>query len=202
MMEVSRNGGLYRVTVSHQTSAPAEGVYDLLADLSTHIEWGGSWHPSRTQRLQSMEAPKGRATVGTEFWSIGTTSAGSWHDRSTVTQATRPTLFEFVTDGTLRDREDLDRMFLHALHRYEIAPAEHGSVVTYILSAQMTLQSPPGDVHQRLPAVIFNLLVPSVIERGTMNLARMAEERAGVLPITTTFAAPSPTLGVAGHPAR
>ena len=89
-MEVDRTGGLYRVTVSERTAAPPEAVYDLLSDLGTHIEWGGSWHPSRTQRLQSMEAPEGPATVGVEFWSVGTTSAGSWHDRSRVTAATRP----------------------------------------------------------------------------------------------------------------
>ena len=135
-----------------------------------------------------MEAPEGAATVGVEFWSIGTTSAGSWHDRSTVTAASRPNLFEFVTSGTLRDRGDLDRMFLHAVHRYEIEPAEGGSTVHYFLSAKLTLQAPPGDTHPRLPAVIFNLIVPAVIERGTKNLVRMAEQRAGVV----RLAAPSP----------
>jgi len=181
-MQVDRSGGLYRVTVSEEAQAPTEAVYDTLADLSTHIEWGGSWHPSRTQRLQSMEAPEGVATIGVEFWSVGTTSAGSWHDRSTVTEATRPTLFEFVTEGRLRDRREHDRMLLNAIHRYEIAPTlAGGSLITYLLSARMTLQAPPGDTHPRLPAVIFNLLVPTVIERGTKNLARMAEERVGVV---------------------
>src|SRR5438093_11474473 len=119
-MQVDRSGGLYRVRVSEQAAASPEAVYDLLADLSTHIEWGGSWQPSRTQRLQSMEAPEGPATVGVEFWSIGTTGAGSWHDRSTVTEATRPSLFEFATEGILRDRQEQDRMLLNAIHRYEI----------------------------------------------------------------------------------
>jgi hypothetical protein len=180
-MEVKRDGGIYRVTVSEGCEAPPETVYDLLTDLSTHIEWGGSWHPSRTQRLQSMEAPQGSARVGTEFWSVGTTNVGSWHDRSTVTAANRPEVFEFVTSGTLRDGQELDRMFLHAVHRYEIEPAEEGSTVHYLLSAKLTLQAPPGDTHPRLPAVIFNLIVPAVIERGTRNLVTMAEQRAGVV---------------------
>jgi Polyketide cyclase / dehydrase and lipid transport len=180
-MEVVRNGGAYRVTVSEACDAPPEAVYDVLSDLNTHMEWGGSWHPSRTQRLQSMEAPEGPATVGVDFWSVGATNAGSWHDRSTVTAATRPRLFEFVTHGALRDREELDRMFLEAVHRYEIAPVEDGCTVTYLLSAQLTLQAPPGDMHPRLPAVIFGLIVPAVIERGTRNLVTMAEERAGVV---------------------
>jgi polyketide cyclase/dehydrase/lipid transport protein len=189
MMEVHRNGGVYRVTVSEACEAPPEAVYDVLSDLNTHMEWGGSWHPSRTQRLQSMEAPEGPATVGVDFWSVGSTNAGSWHDRSTVTAATRPSLFEFVTNGTLKDREDLDRMFLEAIHRYEIAPEGAGSRVTYFLSATLSLQAPPGDMHPRLPAVIFGLIVPAVIERGTRNLAAMAEERAGVAHLAPSLAA-------------
>ena len=189
-MEVKRDGGIYRVTVSEGCEAPPEAVYDLLTDLSTHIEWGGSWHPSRTQRLQSMEAPQGSATVGTEFWSVGTTNVGSWHDRSTVTAANRPEVFEFVTNGTLRDGQELDRMFLHAVHRYEIEPAGQGSTVHYLLSAKLTLQAPPGDTHPRLPAVIFNLIVPAVIERGTRNLVTMAEQRAGVVHLAPQPMAP------------
>src|SRR2546425_8196542 len=124
MIEISRDGGLYRVTVHEECRAPAEAVYDVLADLRTHMDWGGSWHPSKTQRLQSMDAPQGPATVGMEFWSVGTTSAGSWHDRSRVTEARRPSLFEFVTDGVLRDGQGRDRMSLHATHRYELDATE------------------------------------------------------------------------------
>jgi hypothetical protein len=197
-MEVNRSAGQYRVTVSEETEAPPESLYDLLADLSTHIEWGGSWHPSRTQRLQSMEAPEGAAKVGTEFWSVGSTSGGSWHDQSIVTEATRPTLFEFVTRGTLRDRENSDRMYLHATHRYEIGKSERGCLISYILVASMQLKAPPGDMHPRLPAVIFNLLVPSVIERGTKNLARMAEQRAEVVRLS----APATRRRIAGPRTR
>jgi len=181
MIEISRDGGLYRVTVREECLAPTEAVYDVLADLRTHMDWGGSWHPSKTQRLQSMDAPEGPATVGVEFWSVGTTSGGSWHDRSRVTEASRPWLFEFVTNGVLRDGRGRDRMSLDATHRYELR-ANATTAVTYALSARMTLHTPPGDQHPRLPAVVFNLVVPSVIERGTRNLLRMAEERAGLVP--------------------
>src|SRR5207244_300628 len=78
-------------------------VYGLLSDLSTHMEWGGSWHPTRTQRLLSMESPKGPATVGVEFASTGSAGGGCWYDRSRVTAATSPTVFEFETRGQLRD---------------------------------------------------------------------------------------------------
>jgi hypothetical protein len=104
-------------------------------------------------------------------------------------------VFEFVTDGTLRDREDNDRMLLHAVHRYEIAPTEGGGRITYLLGARLTVQAPPGDMHPRLPAVIFNLLVPTVIERGTKNLAKMAEQRAGVVRLATASAAAQQIVG-------
>jgi hypothetical protein len=198
MMEVHRNGGVYRVTVSEACGARPVAVYDVLSDLNTHVEWGGSWHPSRTQRLQSMEAPDGPATVGVEFWSVGSTNAGSWHDRSTVTAASRPSLFEFVTNGRLRDREDLDRMFLEAIHRYEITPDGAGSRVTYFLSATLSVHAPPGDMHPRLPAVIFGLIVPAVIERGTKNLVTMAEQRAGVVPFGPSLVQPRQAAGNQG----
>jgi hypothetical protein len=136
---------------------------------------------------------------------VGSTNAGSWHDRSRVTGAARPELFEFVTDGTLRDRQDIDRMLLHAVHRYEIEPSEGGSLITYRLSASLTVQAPPGDTHPRLPAVVFNLLVPAVIERGTKNLARMAEERAGIVLLTAATPPVKPAASarrIAGRGAR
>ena len=90
-------------------------------------------------------------------------------------------------------------MFLHAVHRYEIAPAEGGSTVHYLLSAKLTLQAPPGDMHPRLPAVIFNLIVPAVIERGTKNLVTMAEQRAGVVHLASPpFAPPRRAAGQQG----
>jgi hypothetical protein len=189
MIEISRDGGLYRVTVHEECRAPAKAVYDILADLRTHMDWGGSWHPSKTQRLQSMDAPEGPATVGVEFWSVGTTSAGSWHDRSRVTEASRPWLFEFVTNGVLRDGQGRDLMSLQATHRYELETNET-TAITYALTARMTLQTPPGDQHPRLPAVIFNLVVPSVIERGTRNLMTMAEERVGLVPAKVVASEP------------
>lgn len=190
MMEVVREGGAYRVTVSEACQAPAEVVYDVLSDLGTHMQWGGSWQPGRTQRLQSMEAPEGPATVGVEFWSVGTANAGSWHDRSTVTAATRPGLFEFVTRGTLRDGEERDRMFLEAIHRYEIDKDRGGCRVSYFLSATLTVQAPPENQHPRLPAVIFGLMVPAVIERGTRNLVMMSEQRASVVDLTPSLSQP------------
>ena len=43
--------------------APAEAVYDLLADLQSHLEWAGE-RQLETTRLLTMEAPQAPATVG------------------------------------------------------------------------------------------------------------------------------------------
>jgi hypothetical protein len=175
MVEVTRDGERYEVTVSDHSDAPPHAVYALLADLRSHIEWGGSWHPRRTQQLRSMEAPAGLATVGVEFASEGSTPDGSWHDHSRVTRARPPALFEFLTEGTFEDAAGQARMSLRAVHRYSVRAAGPGSEVTYHLRARLRLHHQGEQAHPRLPAVVFNLVVPSVIERGTHNLARMAE---------------------------
>jgi hypothetical protein len=181
MIEVGRDGELYLLTVSDMCHAPADVMYDLLADLASHMEWGGSWHATRTQRLQSMDAPAGPATVGTEFSSVGAASGGSWYDRSRVTAATRPSHFEFETNGILRDGQGVDRMSLLAVHKYRLVEVDGGTHITYECSARLTLHAPRGDHHPRLPVVIFNLVVPSVVERGLANLIRLGEQQvAGV----------------------
>ena len=73
-------------------------------------------------------------------------------------------------------------MFLHAVHRYELEASGSGSTVRYFLAAKLTVQVPPGEEqHPRLPAVIFNLILPAVIERGMTNLVIMAEQRIDVV---------------------
>jgi hypothetical protein len=52
------------------TKAPAEAVYDLLADLHSHLEWAGQ-RQLETTRLLTMEAPPGPAGIGTEFFTTG-----------------------------------------------------------------------------------------------------------------------------------
>ena len=46
--------------------APATVVYDLLADLPSHLEWGGQ-RQGETTRLLTLQAPQGPASVGVEF---------------------------------------------------------------------------------------------------------------------------------------
>src|SRR5260370_7139633 len=82
-----------------------EDVYDILADLKTHLDWGGA-RQSSDFRLLSLEAAPGPATVGTSFSSTGTIpmSVRRWKDSSTVTVADRPRTFEVLTEERAGDR--------------------------------------------------------------------------------------------------
>jgi len=62
--------------------APADVVYDLLADLQSHLEWSGR-RQLETTRLLTMTAPPGPAGVGTEFFTTGSDGkVARWADRS------------------------------------------------------------------------------------------------------------------------
>jgi hypothetical protein len=58
------------VRFSDSCKAPAEAVYDLLADLRTHLQWGGR-DQTRVFRLLSLDAVPEPATPGTVFTSTG-----------------------------------------------------------------------------------------------------------------------------------
>ena len=65
--------------------ATAGAVYDLLADLHSHLDWGGQ-RQLETTRLLTLEAPSGPAGVGVEFLTTGSDGkAARWSDRSVVT---------------------------------------------------------------------------------------------------------------------
>ena len=102
--------------------APAEVVYDLLADLRSHLEWAGE-RQGPTTRLLTLEAPPGPASVGVEFSSTGSDGkAAVWSDRSVVTEATRAEVFEFVTEGRRQGKPGTSPWLSTAAHRYVIAP--------------------------------------------------------------------------------
>ena len=62
-------------TVARTTTALPQAVYDLLADLRSHLQWAGE-QQAKNYRLVSMEAPDGPATVGTEFSTVGADPMG------------------------------------------------------------------------------------------------------------------------------
>src|SRR5439155_21386733 len=98
-------------------SAPPEGVYELLADLRSHLDWAGQ-RQLETTRLLTMNAPSGPATVGTEFRTTGSDGkVARFSDRSVVTEATRPHVFEFVTESHREGKPEGRPWDLTLVHR-------------------------------------------------------------------------------------
>jgi len=112
------------IRVEERPRSPAEVVYDLLADLRSHLVWAGERQGKKT-RLVSLEAPEGPAGVGTEFRTEGTDPMGQFTDFSVVTEATRPRVFEFVTEACLQTKKG-KRVDWTNVHRYELV-SEGGS---------------------------------------------------------------------------
>src|SRR5438270_5867654 len=105
--------------ISSHCEAGPEAVYAVLADLRTHLQWGGVGQ-SADFRLLTLEAQAGPAVAGTTFTSTGTIpmSARRWNDRSTVTVADRPRRFEFTTEARAGDGRAMTATYSH---RYEIS---------------------------------------------------------------------------------
>ena len=110
------------------SSASPDVVYDVIADLRNHLDWSGDRASSDTFKLLSIDAPRGTAAVGTAFTSSGAADNGTFHDRSEVTVASRPTAFVIETDAHL-DRTRGKPWDAHFVHRYDIEPegADRGS---------------------------------------------------------------------------
>lgn len=161
------------------TTARAEVVYDLLADLHAHLDWAGERQAEMT-RLLTMEAPPGPAGVGTEFSTTGSDGkAARWLDRSVVTEATRPEVFEFVTEGRRQGKPGSSPWLSTAVHRYELAPEGSGCRVTY--SEDLTrLEGAPRIAFNRLISRIVFRISAKYMRRGFDGLLALADEQRGV----------------------
>ena len=161
------------------TRAPAEAVYDLLADLESHLEWGGA-RQLETTRLLSLRAPEGPATVGTEFSTTGSDGkVARWSDRSVVTEAIRPEVFEFVTEGRREGKPGSRPWDMTAVHRYEIAPKPEGCAVTYVQELTRLEGAPRPLTTRGVSRLVFRVSA-HYMRRGFDSLLALAEERSGV----------------------
>ena len=160
--------------------ASAEQVYDLLADLRTHLEWAGE-RQGATTRLLTMEAPAGAGEVGSEFFTTGSDGrVARWSDRSVVTEATRPEVFEFVTEGRRDGKPGRKPWLATAVHRYEIASAGNGCRVTYTEDLTRLDGAPRIMVARGISRVVYRLSA-KYMRRGFDAMLALAEERAGVV---------------------
>lgn len=171
-------GGRELVATAEAISrAPSEVVWDLLADLRTHREWGGELQKDTT-RLVSLEAPEGPAKVGTEFRTQGRDPMGTFTDRSVVTEAIRPSVFEFVTEAHLETKKGKTTDWT-VVHRYEVSPADGGSRIAYTVRIARISELVGPLAIFKVPGLRALGMKASagVGKRGVANLARLAEER-------------------------
>ena len=186
-METQRTQGpranaLRREVVIHveaSSGASAETVYDVLADVRTHLEWAGERQKKNT-RLIALDAQEGPASVGSEFTSTGADPMGRFTDRSVVTEANRPSSFEFVTESRLETKKGKIADWTN-VHRYELMPTSDGCRIVYTISVTR-ISALPGMLamfNSRLLSGLAKKASAGVGRRGARNLARLAEERAG-----------------------
>ena len=155
------------------TSAGPQAIYNVLADVSTHIVWAGEQAKDKTLKLLTLDAGKGNAKVGTVFTSTGTAiGSATFHDRSTVLEATPSRAFAFETESQL-ERKRRPIWEVRFVHRYEIRPAAAGSRIRYT-----------SDVHPQnyrpywlhpLARPLFKVIVEKAITKNLQNLVRAAE---------------------------
>ena len=175
------------IRLEEASTAPAEAVYELLADVRSHLEWGGKRQPKENFRLLSVQAPEGAASVGTEFQTTGADSMGRFADSSVVTEASRPSLFEFVTEARLSTKKGKVVEWTN-VHRYELARQGEGCRVSYTLRVVRISELPGALAIFKVPGLrsLGLKLSGSYARKGLRNLVRMAEERAGTVPAVGT----------------
>ena len=167
---------VYRTRTSVTSAASPDAVFDVVADLRAHMEWSGERATDDTFKLLTIEAPDGPALVGTTFTSTGANFNGTFHDRSVVTEASRPHRFILETDARL-DRRRGKTWDVHFEHRYDIEPNGSGSNVSYTETIQRVNYVPYWLKAWARP--IFKPLVNRADRKQLENLARLAEERSG-----------------------
>jgi len=162
-------------TVTQTSTARPEAVYGLLADLRSHATWAGD-QQAKHYRLLAVDAPEGPATVGTEFSTAGADPIGEFNDRSVVTEATRPSRFGFVTQARLTTKKGAVADWTN-VHRYDIAPVDGGSRVTYTIRVASITALPQQLRLFNIP-VLSGLLMKVAVrgpKRGLRNLVALAE---------------------------
>ena len=172
--------GELSVHLEETTTTPAEVVYDRLADVRNHLEWGGKMQPKDNFRLLSIDAPEGPALVGTEFKSTGADAMGRFADSSVVTEATRPSVFEFVTEARLSTKRGKVVEWTN-IHRYELTPQGEGCRIAYTIRTVRLSELPGALAMFKVPGLrsLALKMSGSYARKGLRNLVKLAEERAG-----------------------
>lgn len=164
----------FRTHPSVTSTAPPEVVYDIIADLRNHLVWSGERAESEGFKMLTLDAPDGPATVGTTFTSTGAAGKDTFHDRSEVTEASRPHRFVIETDARL-ERRRAKTWLVHFSHRYDVLSDGTGSRIVYTETAERVNYVP----YWLKPGIrtVFRPFVNRADRKQLRNLARLAEER-------------------------
>ncbi|HEX6873077.1 MAG TPA: SRPBCC family protein [Micromonosporaceae bacterium] len=164
----------YEMVLEAHCDAPPAAVYDVLANLETHLDWAGrkQRHGFQLTELRS----EGPMRTGAEFTSVGSMpmTRTRWQDHSVVVQADRAAVIEFHTDGVAVWPSGR-RTEARWEHRYDIEPATDGTRVIYRLR-RASMTNPP--LRMRLPLMAtatHRVMIPFLCRRGFSNLLRAAE---------------------------
>jgi len=164
------------LVVSSGASVMPARIYATLADLSTHTTWAGSMHGKRNFGLRTLEASADPALVGTEFTSTGIDPMGSFTDRSVVTDASSPSVFEFVTEGHLDPKKQgKPACDTRITYRFEIAPSTSGSTITYRVHMSKWTNA-PALLRSATLRPIARMAMKSYAKKLLRNLATYAAE--------------------------
>jgi hypothetical protein len=166
----------FRTQTSATSGAPPEAVFDTITDLRAHLEWSGERAEDDDFKLLDVDAPPGHAIVGTEFTSTGANFNGTFHDRSVISTAERPSVFIIDTDAHL-DRKHGKPWDVHFEHRYDVEPDGDGSRITYTETISRLNYVPYWLQWWMRP--ISRAAIDKADRKQLQNLARLAEERAG-----------------------
>lgn len=165
---------MFATQTSATSNASPETVYDLIADLRAHLEWSGERASNDQFKLLSLEAPEGPAAVGTTFSSSGSAGKDTFHDRSVVTEASRPNVFVIETDARL-ERKRAETWEAHFSHRYDLQPQGSGTRIVYTDTVERVNYVPYW--LKPWARAVFRIYVNRADRKQLQNMARLAEER-------------------------
>jgi hypothetical protein len=165
---------MFRTQPAVTSTASPEAIYDVIADLRNHLVWSGERAEADGFKMLTLDAPDGPATVGTTFASSGSAGKDTFHDRSVVTEASRPHVFAIETDARM-ERRRARTWEAHFSHRYDIRPNGNGSRIAYTETVERVNYVP----YWLKPGIrtIFRPWVNRADRKQLRNLARLAEER-------------------------
>jgi hypothetical protein len=159
------------------SKATPEVVFDVVSDLKAHLVWSGERASDDTFKMLTLQAPEGRAVVGTAFTSTGANFNGTFHDRSVITEVAASSRFVIETDARL-ERKRGKPWEVHFEHRYDIVPEAGGSKIVYTETISRVNYVPYWLRWWMRP--LSRIIINSADRKQLRNLARLAEERAGL----------------------